>query len=494
MPAPYPSAPLRRTWRLRPRRLLVLLAAVAGLAALIFLAQWFQGGRGAGRLLREAEKLAEVKEKPRLELALTFLRDYLAANPDDPEALALRSRILMDTATVPAQFQEMVRNDEALLRVDPLPDGARAQDARRRLIQAHLILSEGRGVADQTYQVADVLAQALESRQARPAPADLRQHALVIEKLTQGSPEGLERAAKLYEKALAIAPGDVLSAERLTRLLYKGIKDRDRGMKVVDRLLAANSSPQALLAAAVLREEAAAERLGEGAADEARDLREQAARDLDRAITAAPRDTLIRVVAAELALAKGRPDLARLQLDAVPETGRDNLRYRTARGVVDLQQDRPDEAIDQWSRGLFLTGGSNLDLSSRLAYVMLRLGRVKDAEPLIDQAQRLRGRHHSADPLPPGPAAQNPGQAQGGHRPSWKQGRLKVTPDIAPIYYELMGQCRHGRGGRRRGPARLPQGPGPPTPRRSIPRLHEGAGSSGPTTRKRPPPRRSAPA
>ena len=61
-------------------------------------------------------------------------------------------------------------------------------------------------------------------------------------------------------------------------------------------------------------------------------------------------------------------------------------------GMIELAENRPDEAIESWQEGLIATGGNEPpSLTWRLAYIQLQLGRLGEAKPLIQQHRRITG-------------------------------------------------------------------------------------------------------
>ena len=92
-----------------------------------------------------------------------------------------------------------------------------------------------------------------------------------------------------------------------------------------------------------------------------------------------------------MALGHRRPIEARRQLDAIAESKQDDLRVKILRGYLEFAELHPDDAIDQWRRGLLLVGGSDQDLTWRLAFHLVQLGRYTEAEPLREQYLRLSG-------------------------------------------------------------------------------------------------------
>ena len=70
---------------------------------------------------------------------------------------------------------------------------------------------------------------------------------------------------------------------------------------------------------------------------------------------------------------------------------RDDLRVKNLEGLIDLAESRPEEAIQSWRTGLLEIGGNDAALTWQLAHILLEVGRVTEAEPLINQYRRLVG-------------------------------------------------------------------------------------------------------
>ncbi len=89
-------------------------------------------------------------------------------------------------------------------------------------------------------------------------------------------------------------------------------------------------------------------------------------------------------------------DRAKRHLDAIPQDQANELKVRTLRGMLEYNERHPDEAIEQWRRGLVSVGGTDLELTWQLAHTLIQLGKVNDARPLISQFQRLGGPERDA--------------------------------------------------------------------------------------------------
>ena len=368
-----------RTWRLNPRA-----ALLAGLGALVAagLALGLARGRGdrdAKALMAQAEARAAAGDR---ELAVRYLDRALELAPGDADAHDRRSALLALGATTRDQLAEAVAAGDRALRLDP-----DRPDARRRLAALHLRLAD-EGLADGRGR-GRAAAEARGPLLAAPSPAaaDLRLGARAwAAQAAGGDKSARPEAVRLAERARDLEPGDIDGAERLAAL-YAEAGDPARAARSLAELVRAVPTARAHLAR--YRHHAARARAGSGpaAAGEARD----AADALARAATIAPGDVEVRLAAAGDALERGDTVGARRHLDRLPPGGRDDRRARFARGMIDLAEDRREQAVDTWRAGLLAAGGGDAELSWRLAYVLIQLGRLDEAAPLVDQYRRLSG-------------------------------------------------------------------------------------------------------
>ena len=98
---------------------------------------------------------------------------------------------------------------------------------------------------------------------------------------------------------------------------------------------------------------------------------------------------MVRLTAADEALLRGNGREAREHLDAISGTLQKDLRVQVMRGMIDFNEERPDDAILGWRQGLMTTDGTDADLTWWLAHAFLRMGNVASARPLILQYRRL---------------------------------------------------------------------------------------------------------
>jgi tetratricopeptide (TPR) repeat protein len=112
---------------------------------------------------------------------------------------------------------------------------------------------------------------------------------------------------------------------------------------------------------------------------------------MDKAVALKPQDRDIRLEASSDALRRSDMVSAKRHLDAIPQKEQNNYKVRLARGVVELYENHADNAIENWRTSLGQRGGTDEDLTWRLAFVLLNLGRTAEALPLINQYRRLTG-------------------------------------------------------------------------------------------------------
>ena len=380
-----------RAWRVNLRAVATLGIALAAAVAAVVAVQVVQGRRGRQILMVQARALVASKKD---DLALSYLKEYLASNPRDVEALDLRSEVLARVARSPEQLGEAIRSGEAALRQESDPKSARSQALRRRLVDAYLRFGPMVSSSERKYGVAEAMAKELAD--AVGTVADLRLHARALETLAQSTAAVADRAAyyantaKRLEQARILEPQDVAGSERLARVYFL-MKDPSRADAVLEAMLKANPTAPTYLAAARFHAAVAADAAASGRSTEVPASRAKVDALIKRAVEAAPRDLEVRLEAARLALAAQRPAEAALHLDQVDEKDRQNYLYLTLRGVVALHENRATDAVDSWSRGLLNTGGTEAELSWKLAFVLLQLGRIDEADELIKQYRRLVG-------------------------------------------------------------------------------------------------------
>ena len=392
-PAPNKTKSKRaaRVWRVNWCALTIMgLLLVLVIGTLV--GYYFFGGDKGKSILSQAKVLTATRKQD--ELAINYTRLYLKSyQPMDLNGHVLLADLLARNPPTPMRLLEAIRTGETILRLDPNPKGERAQTARKRLIEAYLAVGPMLPREEQKYHTAALVMQDLIANLPAPPDASILQlQGRVFERLgAQGDNAKKQEAAAVLEKARKLDPKDIEAAEHLAVVYFMLLENHAKADAVLVDLIKVNPSVPAYLRVAKLREAFARELADHGREPDANVENDLAAQALQAALKEAPNDLETCLAAAESALVKANPKEAQEYLDRVPEAKRDDVRYQTFQGVADLYENRALDAIEEWSRGLRLTSGSEADLSFKLAAVLLQLGRVSEAEPLIDQFRRLTG-------------------------------------------------------------------------------------------------------
>ncbi len=444
---PPPPPPAARVWRLNVKSLVALaVIVVVGLSAGGF-AWYLQNARGQATLVKKARELAKDGKD---DLALSFVDRYLKDSPRDLDALSLKGEILSRSARTSDHLDEVIKLSVTMLRFEPDSKEKEAVERRqtttRRLVEAYMAKSRMVAASERKLEPAEKLAAQLVAE--APTAQHHRLHGQTLEDLARTSVGPIQRnfatrAAKEYETARSLDPTDVDGAVMAARLYHSLIGDTPKAVAVVQALVDGNPSAKALLAAAKVNSSIATDQTSEGKLDEARASQKRAEEFLKKGVAADPKDLQIRLTAAEVALGNKRPNEAARHLENVQEEDRKDYRYRTLLGMVSLYENKTADAIENWKRGLIATEGNDADLSWRLAYVLLQLGRVDEAEELIAQYRRNYGgletpsAAHYLEALkllklnqPLAAAAE------------LEKGRSKVNDALKAQYFYMMGQAR----------------------------------------------------
>ncbi len=442
-----------QAWRINTRALIWLGGFLVLVTSLSIAAWALQTSRGRITLLTQAKTLAADKKD---DLALSYLKEYLSKNPNDLDALILRGKILKRSAQTADQLGSLEKNDEFLLRrllLDSKGDDPRRQVVKRRLVETYLEHGPFLPVREQKYVTAEKLAAELVTdpkdlkktaetkfpAAAKPKPSatadelrqyadDLRLHAKTLVRMgAMGDREKFTQAAIRYEEARALDPGNTDGANSLARLYQFEMKSPAKAATVLKELVDAPPTP-------LLQPDDTTKKATESAAEKVtRETTEKAGRYLtvakfytnvasdaasnnrgtevlaaqakaqamiELAIKVDGKSLPVCLTAAEIAIANKQPAEAAKHLGRVPEKNRKDLKYRMLEGMVALYENNTAEAIKSWSDGLKITSGGDADLSWKLAFVLLQLGRVDEAEPLISQYRRNVGLTEDND-VPP---------------------------------------------------------------------------------------------
>jgi tetratricopeptide (TPR) repeat protein len=408
---PLVNAPKRRKFRLNVRAALVLgiglAAAVVGFAVLSYVrSQWKQPA-----LLTQALQQAG-QTPPNYNLALVYLNEYLASHPDDTEALESKAKVLAEIASNGDQLTEAIKLAETAVRLDP--DSPRSQKLRKLIVEMDLRMGRFKPLENLRMHTAETTVREMIAK-GDNSPEALRLLGQVLEvQAFLGDRKATDAAAQAYESARKLEPLNTEGAEMLAQL-YQDPQRLNRpadAEKVLDEMLQANQNAERQAKTPEARRDAkrnlalahlARYRYFSRNATQSKSLEgrqtmlARAAEELRDALANNPEDFNILLTAAESELQRGDVAKARVYFDRIP-TGPDQKRdagdlmqMRIVQGMIDLAENRPDEAIESWQEGLVAAGGTSADLTLRLAQIQLLLGRVDEAEPLIQQHRRLVG-------------------------------------------------------------------------------------------------------
>ena len=351
---------------------------------------------------------AKASEKSgNIDLALRHMERYVAAWPTDLAGLEYQAKLLADTAQPQnlAQIMAAASVNDQVLRLDP--NGADRQDTRRRLIRLYLQFGDGmrrravirKETGEETselrYRAAVVIARQLISNGANDAEAH-RLLAASLEGISAGGDSKVvDEAITEYRKAMNLDPADTTAPAQLAKLLVDKKKDRAGAEQTMDAMLKAQpkSIPVRMARSAFFNWHPDNDK--RSPAEVERD-NQRALAELEAASELAPTDATVQAVAAANAIQRRDFDRARRHLDAIPKDQTNELKVRTLRGMLEYNERHPDEAIEEWRRGLVSVGGTDLELTWQLAHTLIQLGRVNDARPLISQFQRLGGQERDA--------------------------------------------------------------------------------------------------
>lgn len=361
--------------------------------------------------MAQAEKARSMGD---VDLALRHLQRYLTDQPEDITALELKAKILSGVELPRSQLLDAAGSLDLLWRLDPSgSNGADRLATRRKLADFYIrysdelkrdvefgsdpdlerLQSRYAAAASIASQLVDdsnngnykdsvahrLLARAYEGQisDLRGKRTNLNDPRSLDAKANSTEDEDLRlRTIKNYKRAIELDSHDLEASARLANLYFTWTKDQKSADDVLDAMLQAN--PTSVDA-----------RLTRYRAFSFSGREEQARAELNSILEIAPNNVEVRIEVAQVALGKREFELARKQLDSIPQKSQDNLQVKILRGYLEFAAQNPNDAIDQWRRGLSLVGGSNQELTWKLAFNLLQLGRFVEAEPLKKQYDRL---------------------------------------------------------------------------------------------------------
>ena len=384
------------------RRLNLKALIILGVVLVAALASFFPIKALSDRSTRQSA-LAQAKASEKagdIDLALRHMQSYVIAWPDDLPGLEYRAKLLADTARNDAQVLAAAQANDLVLRLDP--DGPDRQETRRRIIRLYVLYGDiirrgaelrkeqGSETSSLRYRAAATVARQLIAKGANDAEAH-RLLALALEGIVSGGDtlgleggaasvdtKALDEAIAEYRKSIELEPTDTVASERLAFLQSRYKRDPVAAESTMAAMLKAQPKSVAVRMARY--------RFYGRIKDDAKALVEiEAASDL------APHDARVQADAASDALIRQDYPRARRHLEAITGNEANDLRARTLKGMLELSEKHPDEAIEEWRKGLVAVGGTDSELTWKLAFTLIQLGRLNEARPLVTQFNRLAG-------------------------------------------------------------------------------------------------------
>jgi tetratricopeptide (TPR) repeat protein len=399
------------------------LAILGGVLAVIAVAYLFWGSFTSGSVRDSAlAQAAEARKKGDVDLALRHLDRYLEDNQDDIQALEVKAKILSEVELPQLHLLDAASSLDHLIRLDP--NGKGRLETRRKLAEFYIRYSdELKRFADRSSDPDDA-----ERKQSRYAAAAEVARQLVDDAVKGNYPDPVAhrllarayegqisgnrikfvpkndsskaganskdkvaedlraRAIQNYQTAIELDPKDLISSARLAELYVKWSEDQFSADAVLDAMLKANPDS---VDARLIRYRAFTSNREQLTQEEIKARDALATAEAAAILVLAPDNVDVRLNFARAALSRRDTAEARRQLDVIPAARQNDLQVKILRGYMEFAEQHPDDAIDQWRSGLMLVGGTNLDLTWKLAYNLVSLGRYAEAEPLREQYRRL---------------------------------------------------------------------------------------------------------
>ena len=422
---------------------------------------------------RSALAQAQASEKAgNIDLALRNMDRYVTAWPDDLPGLKFHAKLLAQSPQSIPQLLNAAQANERVLRLDP--NDPESQEVRRRIAKLHIQYSDARRryatvnkefgseTSELRYRAAVNTARQLIEHGANDAEAHQLLAMALEGMISPGDSKTLDESISEYRKAIELDPADTMAPERLAALQMTEKKDPGAAEATLDALLQANpkSMPARL----------ARYRFYVRRREPAKSLAE-----MNAASELAPHDLAVQADAALDAIQRLDFAGARKHIDAIPATEANELQIRNLRGSLELSEQHPDQAVEEWRKGLMAAGGTNADLTWRLAYTLIELGRLNEARPLVSQYQRLAGDTGETNSR----FLRALYEQRGGHPASAIRDLNRIVDQIGVAYkpdlYLTLGRCHEALGEQDEAMNAYQKAadlvPASPVPRREVARL-----------------------
>lgn len=396
--------PAQTPRRLNPRALGLLAILILVPGAGFFAVRAYQDHKGQASFLVEAQRAFDDEK---YDYAIKYVNRYIEGKPDNLDALELKGKILEKTLRDYEGLREAIRVQELILAqsASSKPDDPKRVAALKRLTMLNLRSGNkevfGHAAEDAARKYLALVDPKDATTPGAPNAANAAEgHRLLADALVLIGDLGgvrddidrttgkvrvdatgnkmtlapLDEAMREYEKSEELQPGDVGGGIRLAMLYRTKGKDPKKAEELLSRIKAKNEN--SVPARLGLFRFHLDQPNGAGHA--------QAMAELAAALQIAPGNAEVRLISAEMAIKRGDTKEARNHIAKIDPPLKNDLRLKLIQGMIEFREQRNDEGIASWREGLIQTGGSDAELNWRLARVLLSLGRVQQAQPLLD--------------------------------------------------------------------------------------------------------------
>lgn len=429
--APTGREPRRLNTRALILMMMILGVSVPGVVAL----RYWQTSAQRSSLYRQAKQFKDQKDLAR---ALTYVNRYLEQVPTSADALSLKAEILAATATTPEQSAAALEVNEQAIRAL----GSKATPAMRlRSVELNL---RQRKYQTAVTQARDLLGEAANAKPGEDKPGDAKTHRLLALGLFMSDPMATDEknsaeVIRHLELAVAADPSDIASSLDLASVYAS--------RSALPKPEAIAKSNQVLDRVVLLHPKAVDVRLARYKLYADNEQYDKALADAREAVALEPNSVAARLALSEALRLTGDNQGAIAQIDSLPKQDQERPEVRLARGLAEMTSNKIDRAVEEWRQGLVKSGGNDAETTWRLAFVLLNLGRINDADPLIEQYKRLAG---SAEATPE--ASMLDGlkalrQSRFDDAVTILESiRAKLSPALVPQANFVLGQCYQAKG------------------------------------------------
>ena len=425
------SEPRRLNTRALILMLLIVGVSVPGVIAL----RYWQTSAQRSSLLKQAREFWTKKDPAR---ALTYLNRYLEQVPQSADGLGLKAEILSETVVTPEQASAALAvNDQAIRALGTsanLPMKRRSVELNLRTGKYQTAITQAR----------EILGESVNGTPGKDEPGDSKTHRLLALAMYLSDKTGQDQAnskevIRQLELATVADPNDIATALDLSQ-----VYSTRSGLPKAQALAKSDEILQRIV---TTHPKSVEVRLTRFKLFMDNDLLDRALSDAKASVEIAPENIQCRLALSEVLRVSGNHLGAMAQIDAIPVTERDRPEVRLARGLAEMTSNKMDRAVEEWRQGLVKSGGTDGETTWRLAFVLLNLGRVSEAEPLIEQFKRLSG---SAEASPEALFLDSVKEMRQGRFDEsvlkMESIRDKLSPALISQANYMLGQCYQAKG------------------------------------------------